>query len=901
MSWRREFSKLQWLFRRKEPTSDLEEEIRLHIRMEEQENVEGGMSPEEAKYAARRRFGNVTLAREESSETWGWHALQTVAQDIRFALRQLRQNPGFAAVAVVTLALGIGANTAIFSIVYSVLLRPLPFQNPDRLVNLFETEVSSGDYPLSGADYLDWQAQNRTLAGTSLYSWSHPVSASGAIEPETALVVSAQANFFSVLGVQPFAGRPFAPGEDAAGKNHVAILSYGFWQRHFGGEANAIGKAVTLNGESYTVIGIMPHWFNFPATTDLWTPLDMSPKELGPRGNHNWSAIARLKTGVTLGQARADLLGISRRLEKQYPNSNNNVHAVLTPMKDILTGDSRKPLLVLLGAVMLVLLIACVNVANLQLARASSRHREMAVRASLGAGRWRLVRQLLTESVLLALAGAMLGTLSAWWCVRLLESAKNVPIPRENAIQIDAAVLAFTIAVSVIAGILFGLAPARQLSQVNCNEELKAGAQAVLSPGGTRSRFRNALVVGEIALTLALLAGAGLLLRSFAHLRSADLGVNPHNVLTMVFNLPEAKYNSLSLRRQFFDQLVDRANHTPGIVAATVSTEIPLVGGSNGYLKVDDNSDPALSTKLVGWNWITPDYFRTFQIPLHAGRGFTSADIDRAAQTGTKLFDVYRAATASGTPLKVPPDLALVAVISRGMARTFWHNKDPVGRSFHWNDVKVTVIGVVGDVREYGIRQNVKPQAYFPYTLVLPAEGYARLTLRTHVPPLTVLPAIRHHVDALDSTLAIVHPTTMEDLIASDTQDTTIQAFLLGTFAVLALVLATVGLYGVMSYIVTQRTREIGIRMAVGVRRTDVLRLVLKQGALLTLSGVTLGLFAALVLTRLLSSLLYGVASTDPLTFACVALLLGFVALAAHYLPGLRATRIDPITALRYE
>lgn len=901
MSWRRQFSKLQSLFHRTEPTSDLEEEIRSHIRMEEQENVEGGMSPEEAKHAAKRRFGNVTLAYEESRESWGWLALQTLEQDIRFAFRQLKQNPGFAAVAVLTLALGIGANTAIFSVVYSVLLRPLPFEDPDRLVNLFETEASPGDYPLSGADYLDWQAQNRTLTGTSLYSWSHPVSANGASEPETALVVNAEANFFRVLGVEPFAGRRFASGEDAAGKNHVAILSYGFWQRHFGGGANAVGETLTLNGEPYTVIGIMPHWFNFPATTDLWTPLDMSPKELGPRGNHNWNAIGRLKAGVTPNQARADLLGISRRLEKQYPDSNNNVHAVLTPMKDILTGDSRKPLLILLGAVMLVLLIACVNVANLQLARATSRHREMAVRASLGAGRWRLMRQLLTESVLLGLLGAMLGTLGAWWCVRLLQSAKNIPIPRENPVQIDAAVLVFTIAVSVIAGILFGLAPARQLSKLNCNEELKAGAQSVLSPGGTRGRLRNALVVGEIALTLALLAGAGLLLRSFAHLRSADIGVNPHNVVSMVFNLPEAKYGSLSLRRQFFDQLVDRANRTPGIVAATVSDEIPLEGGSNGYLKVDDNPDPALSKRLVGWNWITPDYFRTFEIPIYAGRGFTSADVDRAAQTGTKLFDLYRAATASGTPLKVPADLGLVAVISRGMARTFWPNKDPVGRSFHWNDVKVIVIGVVGDVHEYGIRESVMPQAYFPYTLVLPAQGYARLTLRTQVTPLAVLPAIRHHVRALDRSLAIFHAATMADLIASNTQDATIQTFLLGAFAILALVLATVGLYGVMSYVVTQRTREIGIRMAVGAQRTDVLRLILRQGVLLTMSGVAIGLLTAVALTRLLSSLLYGVGSTDPLTFACVAVLLAFVALAAHYVPALRATRIDPMVALRYE
>jgi predicted permease len=525
----------------------------------------------------------------------------------------------------------------------------------------------------------------------------------------------------------------------------------------------------------------------------------------------------------------------------------------------------------------------------------------MAVRASLGAGRWRLMRQLLTESILLGLGGAMLGTLGAWWCVRLLESAKTIPVPRANPIQIDAGVLAFTIAVSVLAGVLFGLAPASQLSEVNCNEELKAGGQAVLSPGGARGRLRNALVVGEIALTLALLAGAGLLLRSFAHLRSADIGVNPHNVLTMIFNLPEAKYNSLTLRRQFFDQLADRASHTPGIVAAALSTEIPLEGASNGYLTVDDNRDPALSNKLVGWNWITPDYFRTFEVPIQEGRGFTPADVDHAAETGTKLFDLYRAATASGTPLKVPPDLGLVAVVSRSMARTFWPNKDAVGRSFHWNGVKVTIIGVAGDVREYGIRRKLMPQAYFPYTLVLPAQGYARLTVRTRVPPLDVLSAIRHHVHELDSALAIVRPATMEDIIASNMQDATIQTFLLGAFAALALVLATVGLYGVMSYVVTQRRREIGIRMAVGAQRADVLRLILKQGALLTLSGVTLGLLAAFALTRLLSSLLYGVGSSDPLTFACVAVLLGFVALAAHYIPGLRATRINPMAALRYE
>lgn len=901
MSWRRQVSKLRAVFRPSEAAGDLEEEIGLHLRMEEQENVESGMPAEEARYAARRRFGNPVLAREESRESWGWRTVQTLGQDVRFALRQFRHNPGFAAVAVITLALGIGANTAIFSVVYSVLFRPLPFQNAGRLVQLFETEVSPGNYPLSGADYLDWQAQTRTLSATSLYSWPHPVSASGASEPEVALVSNAQANFFGVLGAEPFAGRLFAAGEDAAGKNHVAVVSYGFWKRHFGGEAQTPGKTVNLNGEAYAVIGIMPQWFNFPSSTDVWTPLDMSPKELGPRGNHNWNGIGRLRPGATLNEARAELLGISKRLEKQFPGSNNNVHAVVTPMREILTGYSKKPLLVLMGAVMLVLLIACVNVANLQLARASSRHREMAVRTSLGAGPWRLMRQLLTESVLLGLGGAVLGAFGAWWLVRLLQTAKNIPVPRENPIQMDAAVLAFTIAVSVIAGLLFGLAPARQLSEVNCNEELKAGAQAVLSPGGARGRLRNALVVAEIALTLALLAGAGLLLRSFARLRSADVGVNTKHLLTMGFDLPEAKYNSLALRRQFFDELVRRANQTPGVEAAAVSTEIPLDGGSNGYLKVDGDADPALSKKLVGWNWVSPDYFRTFGIPVQAGRGFTATDADRAAETGAKLFERYREATASGTVLKDSPDLELVAVISRTAARTFWPNREAVGRSFHWSGVKMTVIGVVGDVREYGIREAIKPQAYFPHTLVLPAQGYARLTLRTYGPPTSVLPAIRRQAQEMDSNLAIFHAGTMEDVIATDTQDARMQTLLLGAFALLALVLATVGLYGVMSYVVTQRTREIGIRMAIGARRADVLRLILKQGIVLTLSGVALGLLMALALTRLLSSLLYAVGSTDPVTFASVAVLLGLVALAAYYIPGLRATRIDPIAALRYE
>jgi putative ABC transport system permease protein len=788
MSWRREISKLNELFRRQEAAEDVNEEIRCHLKMEEQENLEAGMSQEEARYSAMRRFGNATLAQERSSEMWAWVSAETLLQDIRFGLRQLRRNPGFTTVAIVTLALGIGATTAIFSVVNSVLLRPLPYRDPARLIQLFETEEAPGNFPLSGADYLDWQAQKHSLEATALYSWTQSVSASGANEPESASVVNTQANFFDVLGVRPIVGRTFAPGEDAAGKNHVAMLSFGFWQRHFGGGNETVGKSFVLNNEPYTVIGVMPRWFNFYGATDVWTPCDM--KALGPHGNHNWQAIGRLHAGVSLAQARGELLAISKRLEKQYPGTNNRVHAVLLPLKEIVVGDSKAMLLMLLGAVTLVLLVACVNVANLQLARAGARHREMAVRSSLGAGRWRMVRQLLTESVLLALSGAALGTLGAWSCVRLLEAAKTVPIPRANPVQIDGTVLLFAAGISILVGILFGLAPALQASELSLNQELKAGAQAILSAARTRQILRDGLVIAEISVTVALLVGAGLVLRSFAHLRSADIGVNPYNVLTISFNLPEAKYPTLTTRRQFFDQLIDRTHDTPGVEAAAVSTEIPLQGGSNGYINVEGEVDPGLSQQLVGWNYITTGYFRTLGIPILKGRNFSSEDLERTAAVGQKLFDLYK---AGGGQLKIPADLTFVAIVSQALARTFWQNQEAVGKSFRWNDVKVTVIGVVGNVKEYGIRANSIPQAYFPLPLALAGGGYGHLTIKTRIPPAAVLGAIRSHVRSLDNGLVLFRPQTMDEVIAGDTNDMSIQTFLLGTFAILALMLAAVG------------------------------------------------------------------------------------------------------------
>jgi len=830
--------------------------------------------------------------------------METLLQDLKYSVRMLLKSPGFTAVAVLTLALGIGANTAIFSIINSVLLRPLPFHEPQQLVQLWETEGAPGNYPLTGPDYLDWQSQNATLAGTSLFSWDRSLNASGAGQPEAAAVINTQANFFSLLGVQPQIGRTFASGEDQPGKNHIAILSYSFWQRHFGGQTSAIGQTVELNNEAYTVIGVMPDWFNFPrsfvSSTDIWAPLDMSPKGTGTRGSHQWRAIARMKTGITADGARADLETIAKRLAKDYPGNNADVNAIVIPLKEELSGNSREPLLILLGAVMIVLAVACANVANLLLARSAGRQREIAVRASLGASRWRLIRQLLTESVLLSLAGAGLGLAGAWWSVAALQAAKSSPLPHANPIQVDVTVLVFTIAMSILVGVLFGLAPALQVSELNLTEELKSSAQAVVGGSGGKRLLRDTLVVAEIAASLALLVGAGLLLRSFARLRNAEIGVQTQNVLTMGIALPNAKYKDLPARREFFDKLLSRMEAVPGIQAASVSTEIPLEGGNNGYITVDGVTDAKRAGELVEWNYVTPNYFRAFGIPLLQGSNFTPEDIERTAVVNLKVDALYEA--AKGGNVTVPPDLTFVAVINRTMAQTFWPGQDPIGKVFHASGTLVKIIGVVGDVKEGDIRHNIMPEAYYPLTAALDSPFFGSIVeLKTNVPPMGVLRAVQGELRGLDSSLAVFRPRTMDDVIADAMQDTSLQTFLLGIFAGLGLLLAAVGTYSVMAYLVSQRTHEIGIRVALGAQRNDVLRLVLGQGTRLALIGVTIGVIAALMLSKLLESLLFGVSSRDPLTFAGVAFLLTFVALAACYIPARRAMRVDPMVALRYE
>jgi putative ABC transport system permease protein len=823
----------------------------------------------------------------------------TLFQDLRYGLRMLAKSPGFTALAVITLALGIGANTAIFSVINSVVLRPLPFREPGRLVELWQIERAPGNFPLTGPDYLDWQAQNHTLEATSLYSWERTVNASGAGEPQAASVISTQANFFDVLGVQPRIGRAFVAGEDQAGKNHVAILSNAFWHRQFGGRSDVLGRTIELNDEPYSVIGVLPAWFNFQHATEIWTPMDMTPKALGPRGSHSYRAIGRLKANVSASQAQAELNSITKQLAKLYPDNEEHSGAVVVSLTEQLTGASREGLFILLGAVALVLLVACANVANLMLARATKRQREIAVRAAMGAGRWRLARQLLTESILLSLVGAALGLLGAFWAVSYLQSAETLPIPRANPIQIDLTVLSFTIGVSILVGALFGLAPAMQSFQLNLSDELKSSAQAVVSLSGTRRLLRDALVVGEIAASLALLIGAGLLLRSFSRLRDSGIGVQAENVITMGVNLPVAKYKTLPARRRFFDQLIERIEREPGVRAAAVSTEIPLEGGNNGYVTVPGQDNPALATQLVEWNYITPDYFRAFGVPVLQGHAFTPEEVERTAVMNLRVDELYK----NDPNLKaIPPDIGFVAIISRKMAQLYWPKQDALGKVFQAGGVPVTVIGIVGDVKEWDIRQGVVPQAYFPLTAALDNEGFGgRLTVKTNVAPRGVLAAIRGDLHALDDGLAVIHPRTMDEVVADAMQDTSEQTMLLGIFAALALLLASVGIYGVMAYVVTQRTHEIGVRMALGAQQHDVLRLVLGEGSRLTAIGVALGLAAAFALTRLLRSLLFGVSVSDPITFAGISILLALVAMAACYIPARRASRVDPMVALRYE
>jgi putative ABC transport system permease protein len=633
--------------------------------------------------------------------------MHTLISDIRYGIRMLARKPAFTALAILTLALGIGANTAIFSVVDAVLLRPLPFRDPDKLVQLFETESAPGNFPMTGQDYLDWRAQNRTFEDMAVYSYPTSYNVSAAGEPERAQVVETHADFFDMPGVQPLHGRAFLNGEDQLGRNHVAVLSYAFWQQTFGGQMSAINSSVNMNGEPYMVVGVMPPWYRTPGAGDLWVPIDATPKGLGGRGNHHLRAIGRFKPGVTLDQARADLRGVAAAVAKQFPDSNADETAVLVPLREQIIGNTGAQPWTMFGAVGLVLLIACVNVVNLLLARATDRRREVAVRVALGADRSRLVRQLLTESVLLSVLGAIPGIVLAYMCVSLLGNSPRNPFPQPNPLGVNPAVLGFTLAVSVVIGILFGLAPEIQSSQVNLVDDLKSGGRMASTVSRTTRVLRDVLVVTEIALSLALLAGAALLLRTFANLRAVDLGINSTSVLTASVLLPRGAYGTYDKQLAFYDQLARSLSNAPGVRAAAVTSEIPLEGGSNGYVKIDGQAENVTQGELVEWTSVTPDYLRAMQIPLLSGRALSDADMAQTAQVARKLVDLPDNATP-------PPNLEVPVMINQTMVRKFWPQQDAFGRNFHANGVSMRIVGVVSDVKICSLRQAPIAQAYMP-------------------------------------------------------------------------------------------------------------------------------------------------------------------------------------------
>src|SRR5262245_28429709 len=803
--------------------------------------------------------------------------MRTFWQDLRYGLRVFIKKPGFSVVAVFTLALGIGANSAIFSVVNGVLLRPLPLEDPDRLIKIWETFLPGGQGTASVPNLKDWREQNTVFNGIAAYQFSS-LNLRGQDSPERLQGATVSPNFFDVVGVRPRLGRAFQIGEDEAGRNRVALLSHRLWQRNFGGDAGVIGKDIPLNGESYTVIGVMPPEFRFPSRlTELWVPLVIPPDQVNNRGSHWMFTLARLKPDVGFEQAREQMVAIAKRLEQQYPDSQAGRSVFLIPLQEETVRNIRPALMALLFAVGFVLLIACANVANLLLARATSRRREIAVRTALGAGRLRLVRQLLTESLLLAVTGGALGLALARWGVEgLLVLAANF-LPRANEVGLDWRVAAFTAALSILTGVFFGLIPALQSSRVDLQSTLKEGGAA--GSGMQTNWLRSALVVVEIAATLVLLIGAGLLIKSFIRLYETDLGIKAENVLTMSLALPQAKYPDTRTAAAFHQKLLDRVALLPGARSAGVINYLPLQQwGFNGGVTIEGQGPYEPGRQPVAeFRAISPDYFRTFSVPLMSGRFFTAED---------------------------QSDSQPVVIVNQALAQRYLPGQAPIGKRIRaiGNDWR-TVVGVVGDVRQSGVTQAVRAEVFVPVTQATwtPLTQTMSLVVRADAEPEALISAVRNAVREVDPAQPVFNVKKMEMVVADSVADRRLNMLLLGIFAAVALTLAVIGIYSVMSYTVSQHTREIGIRMALGARPTDVLKLVIGQGMSLTLVGVGLGVAGAFGLTRLMATLLYGVAATDPLTFAVVSALLMVVALLACCVPARRATKVDPMVALRTE
>jgi len=807
----------------------------------------------------------------------------TVLQDIRYAVRKLSRTPGFTAIAAFTLALAIGATTAIFSVIDGVLLKPLPFRDPERVVRV--TNMRDGSRQSSSVpDFVDIRAQSKSYSSMAALD-NQAMNLTGGSEPERVQAARVGASFWSLLGVTPEIGRGFAPNEDTQSATRTVVLSDGLWKRRFGADQRIIGKTIALDGNSYTVIGVAPAGFSFPDRPDVWIPMVFSPDDINPesRGSHWMGMMARLAPNVTVAQASAELATITRRLEQQYPESNTNMSGAVFQMQEYLVGDVRPALFVMLGAVAFVLLIACANVANLLLVRAAARESEMAVRTALGAGAWRLVRQLVIESVLLAMIGGVFGTLLALWGVDLLLAMAPNGLPRINEVSVNGSVLLFTAGVTALTGVLFGLFPALHAARANVGGMLKEGMRG--SSGGVASRrARNTLVMAEMALAVVLLVGAGLLIRSFSKLLAVDPGFRAERVVTFAIAAPDTKYGQYAQLRELVSNLVERMQRVPGAQGAAIVTGLPLSNlmmRTSAHIVGTPKETPA-ERKSTDVAMVTPGYFTTMGIPLVAGRDFTDHD-------------------GSGAPV--------VSIVNQEFVKRYFPNENPIGKhiALGWEqDTAKTggnmtlggeIVGVVANVKRRGLSQEVFPETYASY--MQPTFSNFSVVVRSTADPSTVMAAIRAQVRELDRDLPLSDLRQLKELVAASVSRPRFYTTILGVFASIALILAAVGIYGVISYAVSLRTRELGIRIALGATGRQVSGLVLQQGVGLAIAGVLLGGAGAYSLTRLLRKLLFGVSATDPLTFVGVAALLTAIAAIASFVPARRAAKVDPLLAMR--
>jgi putative ABC transport system permease protein len=795
--------------------------------------------------------------------------------DLRYAFRQLTKNPGFAAVAILTLALGIGACTAIFSVVNSVLLRPLDYPHSEQIVVIRETNLPQfPEFAASPPNYLDWAKQTKSWQYLAAYSGAQ-INLTGEGEPQRLVGVKATAHYFDVYGIRPAFGRWFLPEEDVNGKNHVAVLSYPCWQRVFGGDANAIGRLIQLDGDTYTVIGIAPSHFGQASKVDAWLPMGFKPDELNAdaRGGHYLNVIGRLRPGVTLDQAKAELDVLAAQLARQYPDSNKGWGVTMARILDFSVRDVRTVLYTLLGAVGCVLLIACANIANLLLARATARHREISIRTALGASRLRLVRQLLTESILLALTGGAMGVILARWGLDLLLALAPSTLPRTNDIQLDLPVLIFTILLSIFTGVIFGIAPALLAAHTDVQEGLKQGARGSTD---ARGRLRGALVITEVAFALVLLGGAGLLARSFMRLTNVDPGFVPEHATVLRLALPEKKYEKPEQQLAFANSLLARLRVLPGVKVAGLTHSLPLISDWVLGFKIEGRPEiPPSDLPSTNYYSVTPDYFRAMGIRLIRGRLFDAHDDSRGPR---------------------------VAVINETLARQFFPNEDPLGKRIlvtNGPDVWRQIVGIVADIKQYGVDKETTSQTYEPYAQY-PFRSL-NIVLRTEGSSTLLAGMLRPAVYAIDKDQPVGAIQPLEEILGATLAKQRFGMVLLIVFSGVALVIAAVGIYGVMAYSVVQRTGEFGIRMALGAQRSDVLRLVLSHAGKLVGLGLLIGLGATILASRVMDSMLFQTSAHDPLTFSLTILLLGAVALAACLLPARRATRVNPIEALRTE